>query len=215
MHSLRFLLPAVLGLALWSTSSAEEPGFTPIFDGKSFAGWRTPTTEGYQIKDGVLICTPQGKHLITKKSYKDFHLKFEFKLTKGANNGIGIRCDLPDQGKKPAPHLQGMEIQLIDAKVPKHESIKDWQQHGSIYGVVPAKQEGMKPIGEWNTQEIIAQGSNIKVILNGVTIVDADLSKVEPVDGHAHPGMRNASGHIMICGHNDHVEFRQLLIKPL
>jgi hypothetical protein len=219
MHSRRFLLSAALGLctlAVSATSSrAADEGFAPLFDGKSFAGWKADTTKGYEVKDGVLICTPQGKHLISEKTYGDFHLKFDFKLTQGANNGMGIRCDLPKDGKAPAPHLNGMEIQLIDANVPKHEKIKEWQHHGSIYGVVPAKHEGMKPIGEWNTQEIIAQGSKVKVILNGVTIVDADLSKVKPIDGHEHPGMLNASGHLIICGHNDHVEFRNLAIKNL
>lgn len=108
-----------------------------------------------------------------------------------------------------------MEIQLIDANVPKHEKIKDWQHHGSIYGLVPAKHEGLKPIGEWNTQEIIAKGTKVTVILNGVTIVDADLSKVKPIDGHEHPGQLNATGHLIICGHNDHVEFRNVAIKSL
>ena len=217
MHPRRLFLSAALGLIglTIAVSHAADDGFIPLFDGKSFAGWKESTTKGYEVKDGILICTPEGKHLISEKTYGDFHLKFDFKLAAGANNGMGIRCDLPQEGKAPAPHINGMEIQLIDANVPKHEKIKEWQHHGSIYGVVPAKREGLKPIGEWNTQEIIAHGSKVKVILNGVTIVDADLSKVQPIDGHEHPGMRNASGHLIICGHNDHVEFRNLAIKNL
>ena len=216
MNSLRHLLAVfALGACVSSAAPASDEGFTPLFDGKTFAGWQPSTTKGYEVKDGVLVCTPAGKHLISEKTYGDFHLKFDFKLAAGANNGMGIRCDAPAEGKAPAPHLNGMEIQIIDANVPKHATIKDWQHHGSIYGVVPAKREGMKPIGEWNTQEIVAQGSKIKVILNGVTLVDADLATTQPIDGHEHPGLRNKAGHLIICGHNDHVEFRNPALKPL
>lgn len=165
------------------TSPAADEGFTSLFDGSTFAGWKAETATGYQAEKGVLRCTPEGKHLVSEKTYGNFHLKFEFKLSEGANNGMGIRCDDIKPGSKAAPHLNGMEIQIIDANVPKHATIKDWQHHGSIYGVVPARREGMKPVGEWNTEEIIAQGTRVKVILNGVTIVDADLATQKPSTG--------------------------------
>ncbi|WP_009965740.1 3-keto-disaccharide hydrolase [Verrucomicrobium spinosum] len=197
------------------TSPAADEGFTSLFDGSTFAGWKAETATGYQAEKGVLRCTPEGKHLVSEKTYGNFHLKFEFKLSEGANNGMGIRCDDIKPGSKAAPHLNGMEIQIIDANVPKHATIKDWQHHGSIYGVVPARREGMKPVGEWNTEEIIAQGTRVKVILNGVTIVDADLATQKPIDGHEHPGLLNKEGHLVICGHKDPVEFKNLQIKTL
>ena len=76
----------------------------------------------------------------------------------------------------------------------------------------------MKPIGEWNSQEIRVQGSKIKVTLNGVVILDGDLEKAS-VDGTAdhkdHPGLKNKSGHIGFLGHGSEVFFRNIRINRL
>ena len=68
-----------------------EEGFVSLFDGQTHKGWQG-NKEGYAITDGSFVCQPKGGgNLYTDKEYGDFHLKFEFKLTPGANNGIGIR----------------------------------------------------------------------------------------------------------------------------
>src|SRR5690606_24134809 len=87
-----------------------------------------------------------------------------------------------------------------------------WQYHGSIYGIVPAKTGYLKPAGQWNTQTILAIEDHIVVILNDAVIVDTFLDDVTPVDGQAHPGKDNRSGHLMLAGHNDRVEFRNLQV---
>jgi hypothetical protein len=92
----------------------------------------------------------------------------------------------------------------------------DYQVHGSIYGVVPAKRDSLKPVGEWNSEEIIADGPKIKVIVNGTTVVDANLDEVKgPVDGQKHPGLRNPKGYIGFLGHGDVIEFRNMRVKEL
>src|SRR5262249_37314909 len=69
---------------------------------------------------------------------------------------------------------------------------------------------------EWNSYEITARGRQIKVVLNGRTIVDADLNNVrDPEVIHKHPGMFRESGHVGFLGHNDYVEFRNIRIKEL
>lgn len=204
----------VAAACLVSMSPAEEPGFKALFDGSSLAGWQGDTG-GYEAKDGELHCRKgAGGKLLTKDEYADFDLKFEFRLTPGANNGLGIRA--PEAGDAA---FVGMELQILDDGHEKYSGIAPYQAHGSIYGVVAAKRGALKPTGEWNQQEVIAKGSKIKVILNGTTIVDADIAEFrggkKTLDGQAHPGLDRASGHIGFLGHGDEVHFRNIRIKPL
>lgn len=189
-----------------------EAGFTAIFDGKSLDGWKGDI-KGYAVEEGAIVCQPAGGNLLTAKKYADFDLRFEFQLTAGANNGIGIRMPLEGDAA-----YVGMEIQVLDNSHPKYATLKPWQFHGSIYGVFPAKREHLKPVGEWNSQEIIAKGSHIQVILNGEVIVDADIEAAATqgtIDGKEHPGLRRQSGYIGFLGHGDRVAFRNLRIREL
>jgi hypothetical protein len=152
---------------------------------------------------------------LTKKEYSDFDLKFEFKLTAGANNGLGIRCPHVLEGNL---HLDGIELQILDDADEKYKTIKPYQHHGSVYGIVPAKVGALKPVGEWNQQEVVVQGRRIKITLNGVVIVNADLdeaTKSGTLDGQDHPGLKRTQGHLALLGHGDRVEFRKLQIKDL
>jgi len=189
-----------------------EAGFDSLFDGKTLNGW-IGSTSGYAVENAAITCLPNGKNLLTAKNYADFHFKFEFQLTAGSNNGIGIRT--PEDGD--AAYV-GIEIQVLDDSDAKYANLKPWQFHGSIYGVVPAKRGHLKKVGEWNSQEIIARGTHIQVILNGVTIVDADIEKAATegtIDGKDHPGLRRQSGRIGFLGYGDKVSFRNIRIREL
>jgi hypothetical protein len=193
------------------TPEEVKDGFVSLFDGKTLQGW-AGDVEHYAIEDGAVVC--HGAALFTEKDYANFVLRFEFKLPPGGNNGVGIRWP----GKGDAAY-EGMEIQILDDGHPKYKDLHEYQAHGSIYGVVPAKRGFLKPTGEWNCEEIIADGSHIKVILNGTVIVDADLSKIEKtMDGGEHPGLHNAKGRIGWLGHGepaDPIAFRNIRIKEL
>jgi len=204
-----------------STSTNAKPpresGFQTLFDGKSLAGWKLMDQkgDGYGVTNGVIFCAPGGGgNLMTEKEYGDFILRFEFKLEDGSNNGVGIRAPL--QGD--AAYL-GMEIQILDevaAERGKWGKLKAEQYHGSIYGVVAAQKGALRPPGEWNTEEITAQGRRIKVVVNGTTILDADLDDVSDAYRIAkHPGIFRERGHIGFLGHNDYIEFRNIRIKEL
>jgi hypothetical protein len=201
-------------LALAQDKPAAEEGFTPLFDGQTLAGWQGGK-DGYLVKEGSIVSQIRGSgHLYTEKEFADFHLKFEFKLTPGANNGIGLRVPLTGD-----PAYAGMEIQILDDESDRYKGkIARYQHHGSVYGIVPAKTGYLKPAGEWNSEEIILKGKQIKVILNGETIVDADLEKEstpKTIDGREHPGLKRDKGHICFCGHGAEVWFRNLRIKTL
>jgi hypothetical protein len=212
------LLAALLSASLLSadepklnTLSPEEvkDGFVSLFDGKSLDAWQG-AVKGYTVENGAMVCKPGG-NLYTKKEYANFILRFEFKLPPGGNNGVGIRT--PTQGD---PAYVGMEIQVLDNDHPSHKGLQPYQVHGSIYGVVPAKRGFLKKTGEWNVEEIVANGSKIKVTLNGTVITDADLKNIkETMDHRPHPGLHNAKGHIGWLGHGSPVAFRSVRIKEL
>jgi hypothetical protein len=186
-----------------------KDGFVCLFDGKTLEGWQGAIAN-YKVIDGAMVCDPGG-NVYTNKEYANFVLRFEFKLPPAGNNGVGVRT--PTTGD--AAYV-GMEIQVLDSEHPKYKDLHDYQYHGSIYGVVPAKRGFLKPTGEWNTEEIVAEGGHIKVTLNGTVITDADISKIDKTaDGKEHPGLHNPKGHIGWLGHGDPVAFRNVQVKEL
>jgi|TARA_Y100000994_G_C15677649_1_gene436449 hypothetical protein len=202
---MRFLMLTLIGLLFvqaWG-QTPKQTDFVPLFNGTDLKGW-VGQTEGYKAKDGVLTALPRkskGAKIYTAKEYTDFVFQFEFKLTAGANNGIGIRAPLTGN-----PAKNAMEIQILDNTAPRYAKLNPTQYHGSIYKRAAAKRGHLKPVAEWNRQEIRAEGNFITVILNGVTILDrADISR------HKRP----VKGHIALLGHGSQVEFRNIRIKDL
>ena len=140
-------------------------------------------------------------------------LRFEFQLTPGANNGLGIHAPLEGDAA-----YVGKELQILDNTADKFKDLEEYQYHGSVYGVIPAKRGFLKPVGEWNSQEVVVNHPNIKIILNGEIIVDGDYleaSKNGTLDHKDHPGLQRSSGHIGFLGHGDVVRFRNISIKEL
>ena len=197
------------------TASEKQEGFVQLFDGTNMDHW-IGNKAGYLLKNGVIEVNPEAKgggNLYTKEEFSDFIYRFDFQLTPGANNGIGIRAPLDGDAA-----YVGMEIQVLDSEHPIYANLKPYQYHGSVYGIVPAKRGFLKPIGEWNQEEIMIQGSKIKVTLNGTVITEADLkeaTKNGTVDHNEHPGLKNTTGHIGFLGHGDVVRFKNMRIKKL
>lgn len=216
---MRYMLTAFLiGLGLIcntaTTRAAEtEEGFVPLFNGKNFDGWIE--NPGYVAENGKIVCAPsKGKgNLFTKDEYANFILRFEFKLPPGANNGLGIRAPMGGTTSR-----TGYELQILDDTAKKYEKLKPYQYHGSLYGLAPAKRGHLKPVGEWNEQEVTVDGDLIKVVLNGTEILNVDLEEIRnnpTMDGNEHPGLKRSTGHIGFLGHGSPVEFRNLQIKVL
>ncbi len=192
-----------------------KEGFSLLFDGTNINEW-TGNTAGYLIQDGALVVTPDKGtvgNLYTKNEYSDFIYRFDFQLTPGANNGIGVHAPL--QGD--AAYV-GMEVQVLDSEHPMYAELQPYQYHGSVYGVIPAKRGYLRPTGEWNSEEIIVKGTKIKVTLNDTVIVDGDYalaSKNGTIDHKEHPGLFNKTGHLGFLGHGDVVRFKNMRVKPL
>lgn len=209
-----FVLGSLLFMQPWNCL-ADDDGFVPIFDGQTLNGW-IGEPGAYKVENGAIVCVPGSKgNLLTAKEYVNFVIRFDFKLTAGANNGLGIRCPKKLTGNL---HLDGIELQILDHKHEKYANLKPYQAHGSIYGVVSAKRDYLKPLGEWNQQEVTVNGRKVKVVLNGTTIVDADLdeaTKNGTLDDQPHPGLARTTGHIGLLGHGDQIEVRHIRLREL
>lgn len=194
----------------------EDTGFKELFNGKNLDGW-VGNKDSYKAIDGMIVVDPNGGgsggNLFTVDQYSDFVLGFEFQLTPGGNNGLGIHAPLEGDAA-----YVGKELQILDNTAEKYANLQPYQYHGSVYGIIPAKRGFLNPVGEWNKQEVIVKGSKIKIILNGTTIVDGDFveaSKNGTIDNKEHPGLERTRGHIGFLGHGDVVRFRNIRLKNL
>lgn len=187
-------------------------GFKKAFNGKNFDGWAGPV-DNYEVKDGALVCKPgKGGTIYTKEEFGDFAARLEFKLPPGGNNGLAIRY--PGQGD--TAYVGMCELQVLDNTADKYKNLDPRQAHGSAYGITAAERGFLRPVGEWNYQETIVEGSRIRVELNGTPILDADLSKInEYMANSPHPGKDRKSGHFGFAGHSDPVAFRNVSLKKL
>jgi hypothetical protein len=206
----------LLGLLCFAAAlGAAEPGFRPLFDGKSLDGWQVLEARGpgWIAEQGVLVCQ-QGNYgrLLTRQEYGDFVLRLDYRFEPGANNGVNIRAPL--SGGRPA--FVGMEIQILDDTSEKWSKVTPEQRTGSLYDVLAAKTGVQKPAGEWNTQEITADRRRLTVKLNGTVVLDADLDSIQNADVVAkHPGLKRPSGYLGFMAHGQRTEFRNIRIKTL
>jgi len=190
-------------------------GFQPIFNGENLDGWAGPL-EAVAARDGALIWQKgKGGTIYWNRELTDFHARLHFKLPPAGNNGLALRY--PGTGD---PAYVGMcELQVLDEHYERIKGpIDPRQAHGSAYGMVAAARGYQFPIGEWNFQEVSVLGSRVRVELNGTVILDADLATIDlpsVLAGKPHPGKDRPSGFFGFAGHNDPVEFRDILLKSL
>ena len=182
----RLTLFLLMGLAEMALGN-----WVKLSGGEDLSGWMggegQTEVEGYVLKDGVISSQPGCVNLKSAKEYEDFILEFEFKLTAGANNGLGIHY--PGEGD---PAYTGMELQILDNSGEKYQGkLKDYQWHGSLYTLAAAKKGFLKPVGEWNTQRVTVRGARVSVELNGVTILYEDLDELS-AEHPEHAGVKAA-----------------------
>ena len=202
------------GAAPQLTEAEAAEGFVPLFNGRGLDGW-TGDTKGYAAENGKIVIRPElaSGNLYTAGEFAEFVLRFEFKLTPGANNGLAVRAPLEGDAA-----YAGLELQILDDGSPLYWGLEPRQFHGAVYGVVPARRGSLRPPGDWNSQEVSVQGRRVKVVLNGATIVDADLDEAAArgtLNGRDHPGLKRKSGHIGFLGHGSLVEFRNIRLKKI
>lgn len=190
--------------------------FQPLFNGKDLAGWHVITapaysgyTDHWKVVNGLVTCSPGGNWLASDKEYDNFEIKLEFRLARGGNSGVLLRCPLDGH-----PSKDGMEIQLLDDAAPEYAQLKPYQYCGSLYGVSPAKRGFTKPAGQWQSMAVLCDGKRVRVTLNGTVVVDTATSK-HPEALAEHPGLKRTGGHVGLQYHSTHVAFRNVSIRQL
>ncbi len=221
-----FFLIVVVGyfLLMGGTTvlQAASDGFSPLFPGDSLAGWkisdwsdlRTPQKvpgTPWKMENGVLYGLNKRTWIYSAKEYGDFVLKFDTKISRGSNGGIGLR--FPPEGD---PAYKGMEIQVVDHEVYYRGSSQPQQRTGSIYDEIAAKDAG-RPVGQWNSWEITARGSRVTIVLNNQRVINADLSRETKARQQKGPPLANRPlrGHIGFQNLNGTITLRNIMIKEL
>lgn len=202
----------IVGVA--STAGAAEPKFVPLYNQQDLTGWvcQDGDIAAWKSEGEMLVCTKDGGGwLRTEAAYSDFVLKLEYRIPAGGNSGVGLR--LPPNG---APHLDGMEIQILDDDADQYKALKPTQYTGSIYGQEPAKRGSTRPAGEWNQYEIRCAGHSVQITLNETVITKADLESHKTLPDSGKPLLaRPQTGFIGLQSHGARVEFRKIELQHL
>lgn len=211
IHFVALVLVPFLFFGTFAT--AAEPGWTAIFNGRDLAGWQIigEPKSGWAVSDGVLHPSGPGGWLSTDKQYSDFELRLEFNVPPGGNSGVFLRA--PREGRV---SRTGMEIQLIDDFTDDYGKLEAWQKSGSLYHVEPAKSGAAKKAGQWQTIDIRLAGRELRVTLNGKTVIDTNLDDY-PDKEEEHPGLKRRRGFIGLQNYSggQKVLFRNVRLREL
>lgn len=218
LPSIRFFLVVAMSAILFPfhLTASDSEQWENLFASADFSAWTdlkgNPVEKGWNIEDGIVFrggMRPGG--IITKNSYTDFELKFEWKISEAGNSGIKYRTILS----------KGLEYQILDddrhkdGKIPTHRT-------ASMYDLLAAPDsKPTRPVGEWNSGRIVAVGNKIEHWLNGEKVIDTDLSSDHWIKQFQNSKYKNLEGFgrwegpILLQDHGDEVWFRQLMIRDL
>ncbi len=221
MRTFTLVLPLILAAALQSAAPIVEPGFTSLFNGKDFTGWKiSGPAESFSIQDGAIVAKGAASHAyydgsVRNHAFRDFELKVDVMTRAGSNGGVYILTELQDpsagnvraSGRFPS---KGFEIQV-------NNSHTDRARTGSLYHVTDLLDDSPAKDDEWFTEHIIVKGETITVNVNDKQVVQW----TQPADwngGREGPGRRiTGPGTIALQAHdpNSTVYYRNIRIKPL
>jgi hypothetical protein len=241
MRRLSFYVVAVALLASCSSTKqsstmqssgggAAADGWTALFDGKTTSGWHTYNKTGvgsaWKAEDGVLHLDAKGKKegglqggdIVTDQEFDNFHLKYDWKIAPNGNSGVIFYSK--EDPKYSAMWNTGPEMQVLDndghpdAKIIKHRA-------GDLYDLITS-QEAVRPVGEWNTAEIVSNKGKLDFYLNGQHTLSTtmwDDNWFQMIANSKFKDMpefgRIKNGRIGLQDHGEEVWFRNIMIKRL
>ncbi len=211
------------------SNTAAADGWVSLFDGKTTQGWHTYNKTGvggaWKVEDGVLHFDAAAKKagqpggdIVTDQEFDNFHLKYDWKISPNGNSGVIFYSkEDPQYG---AMWHTGPEMQVLDnnghpdAKIIKHRA-------GDLYDLITSK-EAVKPVGEWNTAEIVANNGKLEFYLNGQQTLSTTMWDDNWRNMIANSKFKNMpafgtvkKGRIGLQDHGDDVWFRNIVIKKL
>jgi len=218
------------------TAEEQEEGWILMFDGETSNGWRGYGKEvfptDWEIVDGTIHMNGSGRgeagsenggDIIYDREFENFKFRLEWKISKGGNSGIFyLGQESPDYDYiwKTAPEMQVLAPTHIDWDLGTDGN----RRAGSLYDLIPADPQNAKPVGEWNSVEIIVYNGTVVHKQNGETVLEYHLWTPEwekMVAGSKFPGLNPnwanvaKKGYIGLQDHGDDVWFRNLKIQEL
>lgn len=224
---MKFLIYSFLIISLTCpriASAQTKHDYQSLFDGKTLNGWRMAQHDSapgiaWSAVNGEISFDPtkHGSDIITAKSFKDFDLSIDFKVSDGGNSGIKYFLS-------PNTTL-GCEFQIIDDS--RHADAKlgvnGNRQTGALYDIFPPEaNKPYKGANVWNTARIVSKGNHVEHWLNGTKILEYERgseqfkqaisrSKFKDTQGFA----TATSSPILLQAHGDKVWYRNIKIKEL
>lgn len=217
------LIAGLAALAVVAAPHAQSKSeWKVLFDGKSLAAWRGYKTDavpkGWVVENGTLTKHDRVADIVSKDEFGNFELAIDWKIGEAGNSGIFYR------GTEEYDHIywSAPEYQLLDdAKAADNKTRLTCA--GSAYALYPSPAGHLKPVGEWNTTRIVANGNHVEHWLNGVKLLEYELGsadweakvKASKFNDWPHYG-RAARGHIAMQGdHEGELAFRNIRIREL
>lgn len=208
------------------TKTEKKEGWKLLFDGSNTNGWHTygqpSANPRWTVQDGALTPNPSGGghgDLLTDKTYGDFDLKLEWKISPGGNSGILFYVK-EDTAKYKETYFTGPEMQVLDNDS-NHDGRIHTHRAGNLYDLIAGPDE-TKPVGQWNQVEIISKDGTLKLFLNGVNVVTTTMWDDHWREMIAHSKFRHwpdfgtfHNGKIALQYHDFPVWFRNIRIKSL
>ena len=202
--------PLLLALFLQATPKV-EPGFTSLFNGKDFTGWKLSNEASWSIENGAIKANGTPGHAFydgpfRNHAFRNFELKVDVMTKPGSNGGVYVLTEFQDKGFP----RKGFEIQV-------NNSHTDRIRSGSLYHVQDVLDNSPAKDDEWFTEHIIVKDKTITVMVNDKQVV----SWTQPDDwngGREGPGRAiSGPGTIAFQAHDPKsiVYYRNVRIKPL
>jgi hypothetical protein len=194
---------------LLTMGADKEDGWIPLFDGKSFEGWKAnENPETFKIEDGKIIVLGPRSHLfyvgpLQNHDFKNFELKLEIMTFPKANSGVYFHTEWLDTGFP----RKGHEVQV-------NNSHGDPKRTAGLYGIKD-NYEAVAKDNEWFTMHIIVQGKHVITKVNDKVIID--FTEPEPAEGQQRSGKRISHGTFALQGHDpgSQIHYKNIRVKPL
>jgi hypothetical protein len=208
-----------------TTASTTEGDWIVLFDGSDMDAWRNykSDTSAWRVEDGALNTTGGSGDLITKETFGNFELEFDWRITEGGNSGVIYLVQEGDEYQ--STYETGPEYQLIDDEsygTVHNVELEKNQMSGANYALDEPQNVQLKPLGDYNQGKIIVNEGHVEHWLNGQKVVEYDLwtdewkARVAKTKFKDMPDYgQSKEGHIALQDHGDPVWFKNIRIRPL